>query len=257
LNIAWTGLADSVYYHYIAKYCLPSWQTLPGNKFIVHDAADISLSNIEIVDWNKIYNKNNTFTKKYQRTKPLNFWRKMQSQIWALKSLTNYDFVILLDTDVEITGINMNILNDTFRELKNSNYIWAIGQSQKNKLDAGHIIVNMNHQQVKRLIFDYEEVWESGKIFEFRRFYDGNAIEYLQEHYPSIKINNIDHGGGLHTYELGTVHYGSKFPKILRALYSGNYENMVNFIINEKNRLIREQIPIEELEKRRNETNYV
>ncbi len=255
MNIAWSGLADSVYYHYIAKYCLPSWETLPGDKFIVHDAKEISINDLNIVAWDKIYNRNNTFTQKCQRTKPLNFWRKMQSQIWALKSLQHYDFVILLDTDIEIIDINILKLENIFSELKNQNLIWAIGQSQKNKLDAGHIVVNMKNQQLRNLIFDYEYIWESGKIFEFRRFYDGNAIEYLQEKYPSLKIKNIDHGGGLHTYELGTVHYGSKFPKLLRALYKGNSKNMISSIISEKNKLIEDKVSIEDLEKKRYEAN--
>ena len=255
MNIAWSGLADSVYYHYIAKYCVPSWITLPGDKFIIHDGKDISLTGLNIVAWDKIYNRNNIFTQKCQRTKPLNFWRKMQSQVWALKSLQQYDFVILLDTDVEIINFNIEQLQNIFQEMKNQNLIWAIGQSQKNKLDAGHIVVNMKHQLLRSLIFDYEDIWESEKIFQFRRFYDGNAVEYLQEKYPSVKISNTDHGGGLHTYELGTVHYGSKFPKVLRALYKGSIENMISSIIQDKNQLIANKVLIKDLEKKIYEAN--
>ena len=113
----------------------------------------------------------------------------------------------------------------------------------------------MRHQRLRSFIFDYEDIWESEKIFQFRRFYDGNAVEYLQEKYPSVKIANTDHGGGLHTYELGTVHYGSKFPKVLRALYKGNGDDMINYIIKEKNKLIEDKVSIEDLEKKRYEAN--
>jgi hypothetical protein len=255
LAIAWSGLADSKYYNYIAKYCLPSWAKLPGDKFIVHDSHDIEDFNLNIIKWQNVYNKNNTFTKKCQRTKPINFWRKMQSQIWALNNLVGYDFVILLDTDVEILNFNTTEFLDILQILKNQDLIWATGESQKNKLDAGHIIVNMKHDLLKNLIFDYENIWESGEIFNFTRQYDGQAVEFLLEKYPSYKIKNIDHGGGLHTYNLGTVHYGSKVPKLLRACYGNFSENIVNDIINEKNQFTTKKYSLSEIEQILNERN--
>lgn len=236
MSIAWSGLADSKYYQYIAKYCLPSWYKLPGDKFIVHDSNDINIPDINIIDWNYAFNRDNTFTRKCRRTKPLNFWRKMQSQIWALKNLRRYDWVVLLDTDVEILDFNLQEFHRILTGIKENDVIWATGESQLRKLDAGHIVVNMRSKKLDELIFNYENVWESGDIFKLERFYDGNAVESLFKKYPSYKIKNTDHGGGLHTYSLGTVHYGSKIPKLLRAYYNNSTNFMIEDIIRDKSK---------------------
>lgn len=256
MRIAWSGLADSKYYHYIAKYCIPSWNKLPGTKYIVHDSNDITDSNFNIVDWTYVYNRSNKFTTFCKRTKPVNFWRKMQSQIWALKNLKDYDWVVLLDTDVEVLDFDEAEFKKILDEIIKSKVIWATGESQKIKLDAGHIIVNMRDSRLNDLIFDYENIWESGKIFELDRYYDGNAVESLiKTKYPSYKIKNTDHGGGLHTYSIGTVHYGSKIPKLLRALLHNTTNFMVEDIIERKSKVVDSKESIELLTKELNERN--
>jgi len=238
MNIAWSGLADAKYYELIAKYCLPSWSKLPGDKYVICDEDVIDIPKIKIVQWNDIYNQNNLFTEFCNRTKPVNFWRKMQSQVWALRELRNYDFVILLDTDVEITNFNQDEFESILKGLVESKHIWATGQSQLKKLDAGHIIVNMSDLRLDQLLYDYENIWESKKILELDRAYDGQAVESLFEKYPSYKIKNTDHGGGLHTYKLGTVHYGSKIPKKIRSLWKGSTEDMISEMIKNKEALL-------------------
>jgi len=180
----------------------------------------------------------------------------MQSQIWALKNLRNYDWVILLDTDVEVFNFDHEEFENIIKAVVDTGVIWATGQSQKNKLDAGHVVVNMRDQRLDQLMYDYENIWESGDIFKLRRFYDGEALDSLiKSKYPSHKIENIDHGGGLHTYKLGTVHYGSKIPKILRTLWDGNNNHLVEQMISDKRRLSREPHDYENLLKTLNERN--
>ena len=62
MNVAWSGLADAKYYELIAKYCLPSWQRLPGDIYVICDDDVIDISSIRIVQWNNIYNRGNLFT---------------------------------------------------------------------------------------------------------------------------------------------------------------------------------------------------
>ena len=239
MNIAWSGLADAKYYEFIAKYCLPSWQQLPGDKYVVCDDDVIDIPNIEIVQWNNVYNQGNLFTEFCNRTKSVNFWRKMQSQVWALRNLRQYDFVVLLDTDVEIVKFNQDVFEQILSGLIESKNIWATGESQLKKLDAGHIIVNMSDSRLDQLLYDYENIWESKKIFELNRAFDGDAVESLFEKYPSYKIKNTDQGGGLHTYTLGTVHYGSKIPKKIRSLWTGSTEEMISEMIKDKENLLK------------------
>ena len=234
MNIAWSGLADDNYWGHIAQYCVPSWTALPGDKFIVHDAQTVQIPDITVIPWDIVVNDDSNFPKQCLKTKPHGFWRKMQSQVWAVRNLTDYDWLVLLDTDVEIVDFDQIEFERILEEFKDSNLIWATGESQKRKLDAGHIIFNMRHPDLYKLIDTYENIWESGDIFKLERYYDGHAVQSLFDRYPSYKIKNTDHGGGLHTYKIGTVHYGSKIPKALRAVWSGDTKQLVAEMIVDK-----------------------
>jgi hypothetical protein len=93
---------------------------------------------------------------------------------------------------------------------------WATWRSQSRLHDSGFIIFNTKHDLLDEVINFYEDIWESGKIHKLEKPYDGHAVESMFERYPSYKIMNTDYGKGLHVYDLGFVHYGSKLPKALR-----------------------------------------
>ena len=232
-KIAWSGLADAGYWNMIAKFCVPSWRKLPGEKFIVHDSNLINLDFIKIVDWSVVCNRNSKFLKMTSKSKPLGFWRKMQSQIWAVKNLEEYDFLVLLDTDVEILDFDVEKFEAEIEKLIESGNVWATGCSQSGGLDAGHIILKMDHPSLQKLMTDYENIWESGQILKLEKWYDGNAVESLFEKYPSHRIKNRDYGKGLHVYEIGTVHWGSKLPKQLRAEWTGDGKSLVEKRLSE------------------------
>lgn len=232
-KIAWSGLADKNYWEYIAKYCVPSWNQLPGDKFIVHDSDVINIEGIRVVDWNKAHDPSARYLKLSNNKKSGNFWRKMRSQIWAINNLKEYDFVVLLDTDVEILDFDIEKFESILKDLKQSNSLWATGQSQSRKLDAGHVVVNMRHPDVERIFSEYEDIWNSGKIFNLRHTYDGDVLDSMLIKYPSLKIKNRDYGSGLHVYEIGTVHWGSKLPKQLRAEWPGDGKSLVEKRLSE------------------------
>jgi len=226
-KIIWSGLADENYWKYIAQYCVPSWTNLPGEKYIISDSKTINIPEINIVDWSKVPDNNAKFLKLSRKLKTLNFWRKMQSQVWALKNLADCDVIILLDTDVEIIDFNLEKFEKCLDDFIDSGLVWATGESQQRKLDAGHIFINTKHPDLKTLIHDYEDYWNSGKIFTLEKSYDGHVVEDMFKQYPSFKIKNRDYGSGLHLYDIGTVHWGSKEPKQLRATWNGAGKSLV------------------------------
>jgi hypothetical protein len=229
----WSGLADENYYNYIAKFCLPSWKKLPGEKYIIHDSNKISINGLKIIDWNIVYNNSAKFLSLTNRLKPMNFWRKMQSQVWAIRNLKKCDFLILLDTDIEILNFDKDLFLNEISNFKQSNLIWATGESNRGGHDSGFIILNMSHPQLEELTNYYENIWESGDIFKLDKWYDGHAVESMFEKYPSYKIKNRDYGKGFHLYELGLAHYGSKEPKLLRAQWDKSGSEFVEKRLNE------------------------
>jgi len=217
MKIIWSGLADEKYYEYIAKYCLPSWTKLPGKKYVVHDSNKINVGGVEVVDWKTVPDNNANFLKNTKRKKSLNFWRKMQSQVWAARNLKDCDYLVLLDTDIEVLNFDLALFEAEMEKFKDSDLVWATGRSQSRLHDSGFIVLRMDHPNLTNLINDYENIWESGDIFKLSKSYDGDAVKSLFEKYPSYKIMNTDYGKGLHIYDVGVVHYGSKIPKAMRA----------------------------------------
>lgn len=226
-KLSWSGLADSAYYKHIAQYCIPSWTNLPGEKYIVHDAADINIPDLNVVQWDGIVDNFSKFMEMNPKKKTWNFWRKMQSQVWAVRNLKECDFLILLDTDVEVFNFDADLFEKELSCFKESNLIWATGESQRGGHDSGFIVFNMSHPKLKKLINHYENIWESGEIFNLEKSYDGHAVESMFSTFPSYKIKNNDYGLGLHIYEIGFVHWGSKEPKQIRAEWQGTGRELV------------------------------
>ena len=233
MKLIWSGLADEKYWNYIAQYCLPSWNRLPGEKYVVSDSDLPNIDFAKVVKWKNIVNNNAKFLKLTDRLKPLNFWRKMQSQVWAIRNLTDCDFLILLDTDIEILDFNERIFFDYLKELSNSDFVWATGQSNRGGHDSGMIVLNTKHPELKTLTDHYENIWESGDIFKLDKWYDGHAVESMFATFPSIKIKNLDLGQGFHYYDFDVVHYGSKIPKEMRIHHTGSGKNLVEKKLDE------------------------
>lgn len=228
-KVIWSGLADKKYYDYIAKYCLPSWESLPGEKYIVHDSNVLKFPFVNVISQEQTLNRKSKFQTDKVKTKTNNFWKKMQAQVWAIRNLTNCDFLVLLDTDIEVLNFDKVLFDQELKNLKKSNCVWATGQSNRNGHDSGFIILNMQHSLLNELTNHYENIWESKEIYNLRKPYDGDAVEsMINNNYPSYKIPNIDYGSGFHVYNIGFVHYGSKIPKSLRANHKGPAINLVS-----------------------------
>jgi len=235
LNIAWSGLSDLNYWNWIAKFCVPSWEVLPGDKFLICDSADITVPSVNIIPWDSVVNIESKFPTTYSRgRKQTNFWRKMQSQVWAIKNLKKYDWLVLLDTDIEVYTLKLESLQEVLDQLQDKNLLWATGESDDGFLDAGIIIINVKHSEIDNFIKIYEDFWETGKIKTLEHGYDGDVVVEMLKLYDSIKIKNFNHGQGMHSYEIGFFHWGSKESKPIRQELndsSGYIKNKINSIL--------------------------
>lgn len=233
-KLTWAGLADANYYNVIAKYCLPSWTKLPGDKYIIHDSTIIDIPNISVINWQLVPNNDSQFLKISPSKKTWSFWKKMQSQVWSIRNLgKDCDFLVLLDTDIEILDFNLEMFNTELTKFKESNLPWATGESNRQGHDSGFIVLNTTHPLLQELTDHYENIWETDAIFKLEKSYDGHAVESMFSKYPSYKIKNRDYGSGLHVYDLGMVHYGSKIPKALRAAWKGDGKSLIEKRLSE------------------------
>ena len=238
MKIAWSGLADEGYWNLIAQYCLPSWEQLPGDKFIIHDSNKINITGAKIIDLETVLDKTCSFLQDPRTVrKSTNFWKKMQSQVWAFRNLKDYDYIILLDTDIEVINFNEEKLYNEIKNFSKSNMLWGCGTSQTDKHDSGFIILNPNCKDTEILINTYENLWNSGKIFDLHRPYDGDAVESLFAEYPRYKIRNTDCERGFHYYDTGFLHYGSKTPKELRKNMTATeiFDDIISIALSKTN----------------------
>lgn len=220
-KIAWSGLADLEYWNAIASYCVPSWVNLPGDKFLVSDIETIDLD-ISLIKWSDVGDGTQGFPVKFSRgTKQTNFWRKMKSQVWAIRNLKKYDFLVLLDTDIEVCDFNIDRFIKIIEDIKYHNIVWSIGSSLEG-IDAGFVIVNCNHEKISSLVNDYENYWESGQILSLPNGYDGDVVQEMIKQYEPILVPNQKIDFGQYYYDIGLFHWGSKLSKpIRRGLPSG------------------------------------
>lgn len=220
LSIAFVGVSDQHYYEHIAKYCLPSWETLPGDKFLITDLLDVREHFFKIVNLDKILNLESNFIKNFQSSKKVyNFWKKMQSQCWAIKNLKTYDWVVLLDTDVENINFDEKMFDEHLEKIKENNQLWGIGFKRNlfnDSIDSGVIIVNMLHPDVDVAFDEYETFWNQGKIYDLKKAYDGNVMVEMLKKYTATYILTTGYGHGRFLYDVGIMHWGGKEPKEFR-----------------------------------------
>jgi len=214
-RIAWSGLSDLQYWKNIAQYCVPSWKDLPGDKFLITD-FDLIEGDINIIKWNEVADVTQGFPVKFSKSnKQTNFWRKMKSQVWAIKNLKDYDFLILLDTDIETYNFNREDFFSLINQIDKENPVWSIGSST-NGIDAGFIIINFKNKVLMDLIDEYEKYWEEGHILSLPNGYDGDVVQDMIKTYQPLLIPNINTDFGQYYYKIGLYHWGSKISKPIR-----------------------------------------
>lgn len=226
-NFLIAGLCDINYYNYIGKWCLPTWKNVDCDKILLTDDIDfVNEHSIKSIQYDDVINfQCNFITNLCNKRKPINFWKKMQCQIWTFKRYQKeYDFILFLDADIEIVNFNQEIFKEIISKFKSQNNVWALGMSNDNGLDAGVFMINCKHPNLDDLIFDYEQVWESGKILELHRPYDGEAVAYTCKKYQHSIITNKNLGKGQHFYNWGGFHWGGKESKLFRSTLQNSKE---------------------------------
>jgi hypothetical protein len=233
MKIAWITLADKSYYKNYAEKLLPSWNVLPGDKFLVTDFNPI-IEHFSIVDWNTINDPLSKFINQFSKSKKENnFWRKMLTQTWAVNNLQPYDILVLLDSDIEVTSFNETQFFKEINLLKENDVLWSIGLKSsedilkyKNKvvtepsIDSGFIIVNNTHSNKDITFNEYKDFWETGKIRNLKKAADGEVMSEMIKKYNCNFLKTKMTGPGQIVYDIGFYHYAGKKNK--EDLLNGN-----------------------------------
>lgn len=220
MNTAWVTIADYQYYHHIAKLCLPSWDKLPGEKFLITDLTETDLPHMTTIAWDSVKNHNSVFLKNCKSNKAYNFWKKMQAQNWALCNLTGYDFVVLMDSDIESYNFDPGQFENILWSMRQQGLMWAtshrmnhILSKESMVLDAGIIIFDLANPNLRSWRNAYQQIWESGAIYYLPHPYDGDAVICMMRHHPSLRFGFYTIGKGQNFYPMGFMHWGSGVGK--------------------------------------------
>jgi hypothetical protein len=156
----------------------------------------------------------------------------MQTQLWAVKNL-KYDFIILIDADIEVVDYSFHTFNQELSKLKENNIPWAVGLKPKEDIekfkkkttlgpdiDSGMIVVNTAHKSIEEIFTAYEQFWETGSIHELKKAADGEVIFELIKKYPCNFLTTKMLGPGKILYEFGLFHHAGKSNK---ADYSSKF----------------------------------
>lgn len=202
-STAWVTGFDSIYYNYVFRFALPSWQCLPGDQYfyvdqIINDLRDDA--RVVTADWDR------TLCPDYLSGKEVKFWLKSRSQVQALRhTLGKYHYCVWLDADVRVLkdprdadiwpgptdlfSVNEKTIKDApSREdkLKNPKLV-DLG------IDTGFVAWNLHHPQIEKFIEDYAAFWDNDIMPTMLRKYDTYALKHIvvTENYA---YRNLWHG---------------------------------------------------------------
>lgn len=214
----------------IYRPAIETWGLLPGKKILFLDGKQQTLNNIEVIDfWSKVDDRFQ-WPKEPRPTKAHRFWFKAYSLYY---SLTNFkdDYVIWIDADVYANHTFDKELLDIKDHLFSTMWFKSnIKEKPEYVAETGLQIFNMKHVDIKKYAEEYISYWETLKLYDLYRGYDGYVTGDLIPKYDFVNLVDKDHSSrfpGQNTFEF------TRFSKFLTH-YLGieNKDKLKNKIID-------------------------
>ena len=129
------------------------------------------------------------------------FSYKVSCVTHAVKTYTDYDYVIWLDDD---TYTFRNIPMEFLQKICPSNtlltYLGREGNGKNLYPECGLVAYNMNHQLIQNFVNDWENLYTSAEIFNLLEWHDSYVFWHMTKEYKAkhnIMVNDIGYAAGV------------------------------------------------------------
>jgi hypothetical protein len=165
-----------------------TWNQLPGDKILLIDGGINYIDGVIVKDFWELIHKDYNWLKEIRPTKASRFWFKGMTLYYALKNIKT-DYVVWIDADVfvvnDIDITMLDIGNSLFSTMYFKSYI---SEKPDYVAETGLQIFNMHHKDVEKYANEYLDYWESLKILQLYRAYDGYVTGDLIPKYDFLNL---------------------------------------------------------------------
>jgi hypothetical protein len=181
-DITWITSFNQIYYDNVAKYNLPTWDHLEGNKLLmVENMPSFKHKDAKIVDASVAYPKDDMHWsisgKKHK------FWKKGKCFIWALRNIDTR-YLIWLDSDVKVFS-----KPDLTRFMPEEGQVGTIICGNLKQAESGFVIIDRHHPSMSKWLKEYEEAWYNGIVDTLHRPWDNDVLWYVLKNLPHRNLS--------------------------------------------------------------------
>lgn len=196
-DITWVSTISSEKYYESYKDSIDTWSILPGRKILFLDGIAEVIPEIEAIDfWSTVDHNSSKWLSKSRPKKANRFWFKGHTIYHALKEKYS-KFVIWIDADVLVKKtppLDLLDIKDyvvAMMEFKHS--LYPEGHLLGKAIESGLQIFNTEHRDLDKLREEYYDYWESEKIFNLYRPFDGWVSTEISKKYNFLNLVDCEH----------------------------------------------------------------
>jgi hypothetical protein len=196
-DITWVSTIDAEKYDAFYRNAIDTWHQLPGKKILYMDGVSSVIPDIEVIDfWSTVDRTKSAWLSDSRPKKAHRFWFKGHTVYHALKEKYS-KYVIWLDADVLVekppTLEMLDIGDYPFAMMEFKHSLYPEGHLLGKAIESGLQIFNLHHNDIDTIRDEYYNYWESGKIFELYRPYDGWVSTEISKKYKFLNLVNATH----------------------------------------------------------------
>ena len=195
-DVTWVSTIDSAKYNASYKDSIDTWNLLPGRKILFLDGEADVIPEIEVVEFWSTVNKESSKWLSESRPKKANrFWYKGHTIYYALKEKYS-KFVIWIDADVLVKQplpLDLLEIQEVVAMMEFKHSLYPDGHLLGRAIESGLQIFNTEHPDIDKLREDYYDYWESGKILQLYRPFDGWVSTEISKQYEFLNLVDVSH----------------------------------------------------------------
>lgn len=119
----------------------------------------------------------------------------------AVKTYTDYDYVIWLDDDTfTFRDLPINFLEKICPKDTLVTYLGRENNNLNKYPECGLVGYNMSHEHIQNFVLDWEELYKSAKIFDLLEWHDSYVFWHMTKEYRknyNVKVHDIGYKKGV------------------------------------------------------------